>query len=557
MAQKRRGLGRGLQALIPEAQKEKVSASRPSDVFFPDSRKAEVQDEKSPSEPEHAAPEPEPEPEAEVRSTRDLTETLLAPSQRKRGSKSRSTRSTSSKTTEKSKQTTSVSRGTTPDSVAATDIAATAAKKNGKTSSATSAKRARSTVQRKTTAQKHPAKKVPEAVEAVEPAEEAVEEPTAQPEAAETSSAATAQAVQDISTEVEAAAESSPETVITSEEPVVSRETEEGHSSVIDAEPTESLHSDEQPSADMSEKPDTRADSHDAIDGEDDAADADASDLVPVPGARFAEIPVELIHPNPRQPRQVFDEEDISELAASIAEVGLLQPIVVRQVPTASGEEPRYELIMGERRLRASKEAGLETIPAVVRDTDDVDLLRDALLENLHRVQLNPLEEAAAYQQLLEDFRCTHAELSERIARSRSQISNTLRLMKLPPLVQRRLAANVISAGHARALLGLPNAAEMERLAQRVVAEGLSVRATEELVALHEEPEPGSDQPKVLRARSTPLPALSTRLSDAFDTRVKVTRGAKKGRITIEFAGDDDLARIVGALAPGTSLDEE
>ena len=554
MAQKRRGLGRGLQALIPEAQKEKVSASRPSDVFFPDSRKAEVQDEKALSEPEHAAPVPEPEPEAEARSTRDLTATLLAPSQRKRGSKSRSTRSTSSKTTEKSKQTTSVSRETTPDSVAATDTAATAAKKTGKTSSAISAKRTRSTVQRKTTAQKHPAKKVPEAVE---PAEEAVEEPTAQPEVAETSSAAIAQSAQDISTEVEAVAESSPETVVTSEEPVVARETEEGHSSVIDAEPTESLRSDEQPSADMSEKPDTRADSHDAIDGEDDAADANASGLVPVPGARFAEIPVELIHPNPRQPRQVFDEEDISELAASIAEVGLLQPIVVRQVPTAPGEDPRYELIMGERRLRASKEAGLETIPAVVRDTDDVDLLRDALLENLHRVQLNPLEEAAAYQQLLEDFQCTHAELSERIARSRSQISNTLRLMTLPPLVQRRLAANVISAGHARALLGLPNAAEMERLAQRVVAEGLSVRATEELVALHEEPEPGSDQPKVLRARSTPLPALSTRLSDAFDTRVKVTRGAKKGRITIEFAGDDDLARIVGALAPGTSLDEE
>ena len=274
-------------------------------------------------------------------------------------------------------------------------------------------------------------------------------------------------------------------------------------------------------------------------------------------GASYQEIPVSQIVPNPHQPRQVFDEEALAELVHSIKEFGLMQPIVVRQVPTAPGEELRYELIMGERRLRASKEAGLETIPAVVRDTDDVDLLRDALLENLHRVQLNPLEEAAAYQQLLEDFQCTHAELSERIARSRSQISNTLRLMKLPPLVQRRLAANVISAGHARALLGLPNAAEMERLAQRVVAEGLSVRATEELVALHEEPEPGPDQPRVLRARSTPLPALSTRLSDAFDTRVKVTRGAKKGRITIEFAGDEDLARLVDALAPGTSLDEE
>nr|WP_314453889.1 ParB/RepB/Spo0J family partition protein [uncultured Actinomyces sp.] len=337
------------------------------------------------------------------------------------------------------------------------------------------------------------------------------------------------------------------------EDSVVSRETKEKQTG--GAEVTSSDSKVAQPVGDSivsgahtSERNDSRVD---------DTVDSDGPDLVPVPGAHFAEIPVGLIHPNPRQPRQVFDEEDISELAASIAEVGLLQPIVVRQVSTSQGEDPHYELIMGERRLRASKEAGLETIPAVVRDTDDVAMLRDALLENLHRVQLNPLEEAAAYQQLLEDFQCTHAELSERIARSRSQISNTLRLMKLPPLVQRRLAANVISAGHARALLGLPNAAEMERLAQRVVAEGLSVRATEELVALHEEPDSRTSQPKVLRARSTPLPALSTRLSDAFDTRVKVTRGAKKGRITIEFAGDDDLARIVGALAPGTSLDEE
>jgi len=337
------------------------------------------------------------------------------------------------------------------------------------------------------------------------------------------------------------------------EDSVVSRETKEKQTG--GAEVTSSDSKVAQPVGDSivsgahtSERNDSRVD---------DTVDSDGPDLVPVPGAHFAEIPVGLIHPNPRQPRQVFDEEDISELAASIAEVGLLQPIVVRQVSTSQGEDPHYELIMGERRLRASKEAGLETIPAVVRDTDDVAMLRDALLENLHRVQLNPLEEAAAYQQLLEDFQCTHAELSERIARSRSQISNTLRLMKLPPLVQRRLAANVISAGHARALLGLPNAAEMERLAQRVVAEGLSVRATEELVALHEEPDSRTSQPKVLRARSTPLPALSTRLSDAFDTRVKVTRGAKKGRITIEFAGDDDLARIVGALAPGTLLDEE
>lgn len=282
---------------------------------------------------------------------------------------------------------------------------------------------------------------------------------------------------------------------------------------------------------------------------------ADGGALVPVPGATFADLPVALIQPNPRQPRQVFDDDDIAELAASIKEVGLLQPIVVRRVDAPDGEASHYELIMGERRLRASKEAGLETIPAVVRYTEDEDLLRDALLENLHRVQLNPLEEAAAYQQLLEDFSCTHAELSQRIARSRSQISNTLRLMKLPPLVQRRVAAGILSAGHARALLGLPDAAAMERLAQRIVAEGLSVRATEELVALHDDPA-GDLKVPVVRARSTSMPQLSSRLSDVFDTRVKVTKGAKKGRITIEFAGSEDLERIVSAIAPGTDLSE-
>ena len=507
MAQKRRGLGRGLQALIPEAQKEKVpAASRPSDVFFPDSRKDESRDEDAASQATHDAPEPEP--TAEARSTRDLAATLLAPSQRKRGSKSRSTRSTTasktaaSKTTAQSRQSKPVSRETTPDSETAAQVTE---KKSTKKSSSAATKRTSSAAPKRAT------------TKATKEASVAVEKPSHE-----------ASTVEDPQEEIAPTSVAQPdETPVV---PEVSRETAE-----------------EQPVA-----ADLRS-----SDAEEETADTGADELVPVPGARFAEIPVELIHPNPRQPRQVFDEEDIAELAASIAEVGLLQPIVVRQVPTAPGEELRYELIMGERRLRASKEAGLETIPAVVRDTDDVDLLRDALLENLHRVQLNPLEEAAAYQQLLEDFQCTHAELSERIARSRSQISNTLRLMKLPPLVQRRLAANVISAGHARALLGLPNAAEMERLAQRVVAEGLSVRATEELVALHEEPEPGPDQPRVLRARSTPLPALSTRLSDAFDTRVKVTRGAKKGRITIEFAGDEDLARLVDALAPGTSLDEE
>ncbi|HEX5512011.1 MAG TPA: ParB/RepB/Spo0J family partition protein, partial [Actinomycetales bacterium] len=237
-----------------------------------------------------------------------------------------------------------------------------------------------------------------------------------------------------------------------------------------------------------------------------------------------------------------------------------LQPIVVRRVdgPAPEGfkgdpEAPRYELVMGERRWRASQEAGQETIPAIVRDTTDDDMLRDALLENLHRSELNPLEEAAAYQQLLDDFGCTHDELAQRIGRSRPQITNTLRLMKLPPLVQRRVAAGVLSAGHARALLGMADAAAMERLAQRIVAEGLSVRTTEEIVALGDAE---GDQP-VTRRRARPgdrhaaLDELASKLSDRFDTRVKIALGQRKGKVTIEFATVDDLNRIVGVLAPG------
>lgn len=268
--------------------------------------------------------------------------------------------------------------------------------------------------------------------------------------------------------------------------------------------------------------------------------------LVPVPGATFAEIPVEAISPNARQPRQVFDEDELDELAGSIRQVGVLQPVVVRQV---SSRPDAYELVMGERRWRAAQLAGLETIPAIIREIGDDNLLRDALLENLHRVQLNALEEAAAYQQLLDDFGCTHEELASRISRSRPQISNTLRLLKLPPLVQRRVAAGVLSAGHARALLGLADSAAMERLAQRIVAEGLSVRATEEIVALGEEP----TQPEMRRrpragAHSEVLERVASRLTDHFDTRVKVTMGQRKGRIAIEFAGIEDLDRILQAL---------
>ena len=271
-----------------------------------------------------------------------------------------------------------------------------------------------------------------------------------------------------------------------------------------------------------------------------------ASNLVPVPGARFAHLKPSEIVPNPRQPREVFDEDALSELIGSIREIGVLQPIVVRTHPSGTG----YELIMGERRLRASKAAGLDAIPAIIRDTDDTDLLRDALVENLHRSQLNPLEEAAAYQQLIDDFELTHDQLAERISRSRPQISNTLRLLKLPPGVQRRVAAGVLSAGHARALLGLPDAEAMEHLAHRIVAEGLSVRATEEAVSL------GVDAPKpkkgTVRAggRTEALDGLAGRLGDRLDTRVKASLGRSKGALTIEFATVEDLNRIVAIIAP-------
>ena len=271
-------------------------------------------------------------------------------------------------------------------------------------------------------------------------------------------------------------------------------------------------------------------------------------DLVPVPGARFAELPVSAIRPNTWQPRSVFDENDLDELVESIKEIGVLQPIVVRPDKEHPGE---YELIMGERRWRATQAAELETIPAIVRETEDGDMLRDALLENLHRSALNPLEEAAAYRQLLDDFGCTHEELAARIARSRPQISNTLRLLRLPPLVQRRVAAGVLSAGHARALLGLSDGAEIERLAQRIVSEGLSVRATEEIVMLTES-DGGSKTRKTPRAgtRSEAVDELATRLSDRFETRVKVALGKNKGRMTVEFASVEDLNRILNVMAP-------
>jgi ParB family transcriptional regulator, chromosome partitioning protein len=266
-------------------------------------------------------------------------------------------------------------------------------------------------------------------------------------------------------------------------------------------------------------------------------------------GAYFADLPIADVSANKVQPRQVFDEEAMAELVHSITEVGLLQPVVVRPIG-----EHSYELVMGERRWRAAQQAGLETIPAIVRQTDDADMLRDALLENLHRSQLNPLEEAAAYQQLLEDFSCTHDELAARIGRSRPQISNTIRLLKLSPAVQRRVAAGVLSAGHARSLLAVEDPELQDRLAGRVVAEGISVRGLEELVAVGEAP---AKETQVRRRKPTApgLQDIAERLSERLETRVKVDLGQRKGRITVEFASLDDLRRIVDIMDPRNRTD--
>lgn len=265
-----------------------------------------------------------------------------------------------------------------------------------------------------------------------------------------------------------------------------------------------------------------------------------------VAGAYFEEVAVGAITPNPRQPRTTFDEEALEELAASIREVGLLQPVVVR-----SAAPGRYELVMGERRWRASQLAGLEVIPAIVRETSDDDMLRDALMENLHRQQLDPLEEAAAYQQLLEEFGATHEQLAQKVGRSRPHISNTLRLLNLPPAVQKRVAAGLISAGHARALLGMEDPRAQERLAERIVAEGLSVRTVEEIVMLGEEGATKKPRrPAAPRPIAPALRVLADRLSDRFETRVKVELGRSKGKIVVEFATVDDLERIVKSMAP-------
>lgn len=266
-----------------------------------------------------------------------------------------------------------------------------------------------------------------------------------------------------------------------------------------------------------------------------------------IAGLTFAELPVRSIVPNAQQPRQLFDDEALAELVHSIKEVGLLQPIVVRPAPGGG-----YELVAGERRLRATKKAGLNTIPALIRETADDKMLRDALLENLHRAALTPLEEAAAYKILLEDFGGTQEELATRLGRSRPQISNTLRLLNLPIAVQRRVAAGVISAGHARALLGLKDQSAIERLASRIVAEGLSVRTVEEIVSLGQDDKPATKSAKKPTGKiSAPgLKSIGDRLSDKLDTRVTVQVGRARGKVIIEFATLEDLKRIVDVIDP-------
>jgi ParB family chromosome partitioning protein len=272
--------------------------------------------------------------------------------------------------------------------------------------------------------------------------------------------------------------------------------------------------------------------------------------LVAVPGARLAHLDPASIVPNAAQPRVEFAKEKLDELVASIREVGVLQPIVVRPITTGSGPE-RYELIMGERRLRATKQLGLDSIPAVIKNTADEEMLRDALLENLHRADLNPLEEASAYQQLLADFGITQDQLAGRIGRSRPQISNTLRLLKLPASVQKRVAAGVLSAGHARAVLAAGDEAAMDRLADKIVTEDLTVRGAEAAAGLVSTRPPRSQKPTAGR-RQAQLAEIAERLGDRLNTRVKVSLGASKGTLAIEFASVADLNRILGELGePG------
>lgn len=603
MAEKRRGLGRGLGSLIPSQE-----TGRPSDVFFPRGERSEdvaQQDAAEAVETKSSDPaESMRRAQASRRSTttrsaaQKQSATKTAPA-KKTPAKSAGTTSTAAKSTGSTSSSTKTSRSKaagTKTSASATSAGTATGKKSATTratssskSSPASAKKAATSTKASTqtsTSQAADAQgakpaSTTGAVESVDSTAAMTEidatidqKPTEHTDRAQDSNDESIAATEAVDAAgatprpagpVDDAVDESRDGIYVSRETVRAqrsdREAKPEDSGAAEHEVTgESVEADSEPlstsgvdnsTSEQSEPTDadsvdTHADEADAnIDeSESDAAAEDDDDLVPVPGTTFGEIDLDLIRPNPRQPRDVFDEDALDELITSIREIGVLQPVVVRRRPDLPGH---YELIMGERRFRASKEAGKTSIPAIVRATADDDLLRDALLENLHRVDLNPLEEAAAYSQLLEDFNCTQEELSERIGRSRPQISNTIRLLKLPAMVQRRVAAGVLSSGHARALLGLNDGADMEQLAQRVVAEGLSVRATEEAVILLNR----GDRLTVSRGtrQADPeLAELARNLGDRLDTRVNVVMGKRKGKLSVEFANGEDLARILNLL---------
>lgn len=575
MTQKR-GLGRGLGALIPGAGSgssapqeeeqplrtrrhprteaepgESGSSSRPVDMFF------------------SGDPVDSDRPARERASTRDLGGDMARAAKEKR-SRSTARRGTAkSRTSEEPTAATSAASESTTDGTAETSTGSTPAAKKTSTRSSSTKPRTRKTAAKKESAEKAPssgtatkkssttkstAGKGSTSSRSASASKASSSKATASKSASSSSTAAKRSA--GTSAQKATPTKAAPEHAREAEEPTAAAPAEAVENSpVVDVEAntstpvgTRARKSDSDEQVEQSTERTSPAEAADAVT----AAEA-AEDLVPVPGAEFAEIPIHEIRENPRNPRTMFDDDELDELAFSLREVGVLQPVVVRPIPvTENGES--FELVMGERRWRAARRAGLATIPAIIRETSDDDLLRDALLENLHRSQLNPLEEAAAYQQLLEDFGCTQDELSERIGRSRPQISNTLRLMRLPALVQRRLASGALSAGHARALLALENPALMEELAQRIVTEGLSVRAVERLVARGAQP--ASATRTVRRSTYDPhVVDVTSRLSKTLETPVRIDVGKRKGRITLEFTNLEDLDRLVDRL--GLSMGED
>lgn len=542
---RRAGLGKGLGALIPEVSTEDVvRTARPIDVFFPE-RSTSTEE-----SPQRAS------------SHRDL----LNPRTSRSTSKSAQSRRTSKKAENAAPTPVEVDE-VTPTPVVPVDTPASAPEVSTSNDSTVSREtspapedNAQATVAEANTIPDVPesaepqtdassTQSTPEDVAIDEASADTPAEPTPTPDVRNTSESFEAPA----STESDSASSGPGLVNDNSDDALDSQNATVSDTPAADNSPTGDT-------LDAAETPDAVTESADTTTEVDSHEDENETSYPVVEGASFAQLPLEWIIPNSRQPREYFDEEDLTELSDSIKEVGVLQPIVVRPISTAEAPserlleylkdkpDARFELIMGERRLRASERAGLPSIPAIIRQTEDGDLLRDALLENLHRAQLNPLEEAAAYQQLLADFGTTQEELSRRIARSRPQIANTLRLLKLPAAVQTKVAAQVISAGHARALLALQTPEEMEILADRIVSEGLSVRTTEELVRLGKVKAPRETQPRATRPVSSLGQSVIASLQHRFDTRVQITEGRTKGKIVIEFAGPEDLQRIADII---------